>query len=429
MKTNVKNLDKSQVELTIELTEEEIKPFLEKAALSISEKTKIEGFRPGKASYDIVRARVGEHAILEEAAESIVRKNYVKAITEKNIKTIGSPKIDIEKMAVNNPFIFKAVVALIPETTLGKYKNLNIKKETPNIDDKKVEEMLGNLTKVQSKEVLVDRAANEKDKIVVDMDMLKDNVPIESGQTKDMAVYLSETHYVVGFNEQLIGLKKGDEKTFVLDFPKEHYQKHLSGAKVEFKVKIKDVFEIQAPELNDEFAKTLGQESMEKLREMLKKNIAHDAEHKAQEKWEIDLLHKIIDNSKFKDIPEILVNEELHKMVHELKDNITKQGLTYEDYLKSINKKESELKLELAPEAVKRIKIALAIREIAKAEKIEVNDKEIIEETEKMMNAYKDNPEAQKQISAPEFQEYMKSRIENRKVIEIIKKDDKEKIK
>ena len=426
MKIDIKNLEKSQVEITVELTQEEIKPYMETAAKQISEKTKIEGFRPGKASYDIVRARVGEQAILEEAAEAIVRKNYVKAIKEKDLKTIGQPKIDIEKMAINNPFIFKATAALLPKTTLGEYKNLKIEKQETKIDDKKIEESIKNLTKMQSKEILANRKATEKDKVIIDMDMLKDKVPVEGGQAKDMVVYLFEAHYIPGFNEQLIGLERGDEKTFILDFPKEHYQKHLSGAKVEFKIKVKDVFEIQTPKADDEFAKTLGQKSLEELKVLIKKNLKHEATHKDEEKWEIDTLNKIVDNSKFSDVPEILVNDEANKMLHELKDNVTKQGMTFEDYLKSINKKESELKLELAPEAIKRIKIALVIREIANVENIEVSDKEIIEEVEKMMNAYKDNPDAQKQIQAPEFQDYIKSRIENRKTIELIKKSDKD---
>lgn len=423
MKIDVKNLEKSEVEITIELSPEELKPYMEAAAIRLSEKTKIEGFRPGKASYEVVRARFGEHAILEEAAEEIVRKNYVKAIKEKELQTMGQPKIDIEKMAVNNPFIFKATAAILPETTLGEYKNLGIKKEEAKIEEQKVEETLKNLTKMQSKEVLANRAAGKDDKVVVNMDITKDNVPVEGGQAKDMAVYLSEAHYIPGFNEELVGLKKDDEKTFTLDFPKEHYQKHLAGAKVNFKIKVKDVFEIQTPELNDDFAKTLGQKSLEELRAMVKKNLEHEAEHKDEEKWEIDILKKIVAGSKFSDIPELLINNETSQMLQELRQNVARQGMAFEDYLKSINKKEEDLKLELAPEAIKRIHISLVIREIAKAEKVEVIAQEIMEEVEKMMNAYKDNADAQKQIKAPEFQDYIKSRIENRKVIEIIKKN------
>lgn len=424
MKIEVKNLPKSEVELIIELSEEELKPYMERAAIRISQKTKIEGFRPGKASYDIIRARVGEHAILEEGTEEIVRKSYVTAIKEKGLQTIGQPKIEIVKMAVHNPFIFKATAAILPETTLGEYKNLNIKKEETKIEDAKVDEVLGNLTKMQSKEVLVNREANENDKVMIDMEMTKDTVPIEGGQAKDMAVYLKEAHYIPGFNEKLVGLKKDDEREFDLEFPKEHFQKHLAGATVHFKIKVKDVYEIQTPTADEEFAKTLGQKSLADLKTLLRKNLEHEQSHKDEEKWEIEMLQKIVDNSKFSDVPEMLVNNEVNQMLHELKQNIARQGLAFEDYLKSINKTIDDFKMEFAPEAVKRIKISLVVREIAKAEKIDVSDKEIMEEVEKMMNAYKDNAEAQKQIQEPEFQDYIKSRIENKKAIDVLKKEN-----
>ncbi|MBU4421885.1 trigger factor [Candidatus Parcubacteria bacterium] len=424
MKVDIKNLEKSQVELTIELSWDEVKPYLERASEELSQKSKIEGFRPGKAPYDIVRARFGEHAILEAAAEKIIMKNFLTAVKEKNLETVGQPHIDMEKMAVSNPFIFKATVSLLPKTTLGEYKNLEIKKEETKITDEKVKEALDGLTKMQSKELLKDGPAEKEDKIIVDMDILKDNVPIEGGQAKDMAVYLSEAHYIPGFNEEVLGLKKGDEKEFDLNFPEEHYQKHLSGAKVHFKVKAKDVYKIEAPELNEEFAKTLGQKSIEDLTALIRKNLEHEEMHKTEEKWEISILNKIVLNSKFSDIPELLVNGEANQMIYELKNNITRQGLSFEDYLKSINKTEAELKLEFSPEAVKRIKISLVIREIAKAEKIEVSDKEIMEEVEKLMNAYKDNADAQKQISRREYADYLKSRIENKKTIDILKKEN-----
>jgi len=424
MKTDIKNLPKSQVEITIELSEEELKPYLERASERLASQSKIEGFRPGKAPYDIVKARFGEHAILEEATSEIVKKTYLQVVKENNLKTIGSPKIDVEKMASNNPFVFKATAALLPDTTLGEYKKLDIKKSEAIVEEKSVNEALNNLVKMQSKEVLTDKTATKTDKVVIDMDMLKDNVPVEGGQAKDMVVYLREEHYIPGFNEQLVGVKKDDEKEFDLDFPKEHYQKHLAGAKVHFKVKVKDVFEIQPPKLDDDFAKTLGQKSLEELTRLIKENLQAEVTRKNEVKWEMDVLNKIVDNSKFSDVPEILINEEVHRMVHELEDNVAKQGVPFEDYLKSINKTESDLKLEFAPEAVKRIKISLVIREISHAEKIEVSDKEILEEVERMMNVYKDNADAQTQIKTPEFANYIKSNLENKKVVDLIKENN-----
>lgn len=424
MKCDIKNLPKSEIELTITLEAEELAPYMQKAAGHLSEHSKIEGFRPGKASYDIVKARFGEHAILEEAADDIVRKNFFMAIKENKLETIGQPKIEVVKMAVGNPFTFKATVAILPEIKLGEYKNLGIKKEKTEVAGEQIEKILTDLSKMQSKEALTEGAATATDKIVADMEMTKDGVAIEGGATKNMTVYLTEKHYIPGFNEELVGLKKGDEKTFSLNFPDSHYQKHLTGAKVDFKIKVNDVYEITPPELNDEFATKLGQKTMGDLRALIRKNLEDEAVNKNEEKFETEILTKIIGQSKFGDIPEILLNEETHRMVHEIEHNVEAQGMKFDDYLKSIKKSEKELMLEFAPEAIKRIKIALAVRAIGRAENIAADDKEIAEETEKMMNAYKNDAETQKQIREPGFADYLQTRIVNRKTIEFLKKNN-----
>lgn len=424
MKCVIKNLPKSQAELIITVDTEECKPLVEKAARRMSEQSKIEGFRPGHAPYEIVKARFGEHAILEEAAEDIVKKNFFAAVKENKLETIGQPKIEIVKMAASNPFEFKATVAIVPEIKLGAYKNLGVKKQTTGVTDEKVESVLSDLAKMRSKEILTDKPATAKDKVLVDMEMTKDGVAIEGGATKNMTVYLAEKHYIPGFNEELAGVKKGDEKTFSLDFPKEHYQKNLAGAKVDFKVKINDVYEIQPPEINDEFAKSAGQKTLADLRALIRKNLKTEAVSKDDEKFEIEVLTKIVEASKFGDIPEVLINEETHRMVHELEHNVEAQGMKFEDYLKSVKKDEKELMLEFAPEAVKRIKIALVVREVGKIENIKATDKEIMEEITKLMNAYKDNADAQKQISQPDYADYIRTRIENKKAIDIIKQNN-----
>ncbi len=384
--------------------------------------SKIEGFRPGKAPYDIVKSRFGEQAILEETADAIVRKNYFQAVKDNNLQTINHPKIEVTKMAVGNPFEFKATVDILPEVKLGEYKNLGLKKTATNVADEQIEKALRDLSKMQSKEALSDKSAAATDKVLIDMEMLKDGVAVEGGMAKDMAVYLAEQHYIPGFNDQLTGSKKGDEKTFSLDFPESHYQKHLAGAKVDFKVKVKDVYEITPPEIDEEFAKKLGQKSLADLKALIRKNMETETAMKDDEKWEAVILNKIVGDSKFGDLPEALINEEAHKMVHELEHNVEHEGMQFEDYLKSVNKKESDLILEFAPEAVKRIKIALAIRAIGKAENVSADDKEVAEEMEKLMNAYKNNAEMQKQIREPGFTDYLHTRIENRKTLETIKK-------
>jgi trigger factor len=260
MSHTLKKLDKSQIELIITVPPADYEKHLGKAAERISLRASIKGFRDGHAPYDVVKKEVGEMNILNEAMESIVQESFYKAVTEEKLDTIGMPKIELEKMAPANDIIYKATVAILPQIKLADVSKIKLEKKTKKVEEKHVEEVIDSLRKMQAKEVIKnDKKATAEDKLVIDMDMFLDKVPVEGGSSKDYQVYLSEPHYIPGFNEQLVGLGKGDEKEFALDFSPTHYQKHLAGKKVDFKVKVKDVYERQLPEISDELAKNLGQ--------------------------------------------------------------------------------------------------------------------------------------------------------------------------
>ncbi|NQU83267.1 MAG: trigger factor [Parcubacteria group bacterium] len=267
MQYTTKSLEKSQVELTITVTSDDYQDDVQKAAVRISERAAIKGFRPGKAPYDIVKQEVGELKIMEEAMQTIVESNFTQAVKKEKLQTIGMPQITIEKIAPGNDFIFKAVVALMPEIKLGNIEKIKVEKKEQKVDAKKIDEVISNLQKMQTKEVLKNGIADKKDKATIDMEMFINKVPVEGGQAKDHAVYLGEDHYIPGLNEEVVGLKKDDTKEFTLKFPKEHYQKHLAGKNVDFKIKVNEIYELQHPELDDDFAKALGLDSMDKLRE------------------------------------------------------------------------------------------------------------------------------------------------------------------
>ena len=344
-----KNLPQSQVELTITVKPEDYQNHLLKAAERISERTKIQGFRPGKAPYELVKRAVGEMNILNEALESIVQQSFYQAVTEAQLETIGMPKIDIDKIAPSNDLVYKATVALLPEISLGDYIKIKIEKKTPTVTETQLEETLENLRKIQAKEEIKTGIAEEVDMVMLDMDMKLDNVPVEGGQGKNYRVYLSEDHYIPGFNKELLGLKKGDQKTFPISFPKTHYQKHLAGKTVDVSVAIHDVFERQLPPLGDDFAKALGQESMDRLRELLRGNLMKEATQKAEEQVEIAIFDELIATTKFGDIPEVLLDAERRKMFYELTRDLERSGVSIENYLRDIKKTEKEYEITYAP--------------------------------------------------------------------------------
>lgn len=422
MQLNSKTLQKNQIDLEIEISAEEMKPYLEKATSILALEIKIDGFRPEKVPFEILKQHIDEMTIYEKAAELAIEKSYPKIVKEEHLETVGSPQISIIKLAPNNPLVYKATVALMPRVKLGKYKNIKLKRKKSEVSEKKVEEVLKDLQKMQTKEVLVKRPTQKTDKVVVDINMFLDKIPLEGGQAKNHAIYLDEPYYIPGLTDQLIGATEGEIKEFTLPFPKEHFQKHLAGKNVDFKIKIISIFALEPPPLDDNFAKTLGQNTLNDLKNLIRNNLLIEMENREEARLEEEILKQIVASSRFDDIPEALVDAEAHKMVHEFEDTLADKGINFHDYLKNIKKTTDDLLLDFAPRAVERIKTALVLREIAFVEKIEADQIEINDEIQKLSNYYQNEPEMLERIKSEESKEYLKNIIKNRKTIEFLKK-------
>lgn len=420
MKITKKDLEKNQVELVIEVSEEEIKPHLEKAATKMSAKTKLPGFRPGKAPYELVKNQFGEMAILQEALEFIVSDAYYKAVTREKLKTIGQPEIKLEKIAPGNPIVFKAVASLLPNVTLGEWQKLSIKKKETKASEDDIKKTIDQLSQMNVKEAIVERAAKNGDKVELDFEVLINNAVIEGGKNPKYPIVLGEGKMIPGFEEQIVGLKTGDDKKFNLKFPDKYFQKNLAGKEATFKIKVLNVYERETPKLDDEFAKMLGFDTVEKLKQQVEENISQDKQNKEQQRVEGEAIQEVIKSSEIEDLPEPLVHNELHKMIHELEHSITSQGMDMAGYLKSINKTQEDLHTDFRPQAIERVKAALVLRQISVEEKIGVDEKEVDEEINKQKEMYKSNKEAIKNISMPAYRQHLINMMINQKVVKFV---------
>ncbi|PIR74132.1 MAG: trigger factor [Candidatus Magasanikbacteria bacterium CG10_big_fil_rev_8_21_14_0_10_47_10] len=421
MPHTLKTLEKSQVELSISVPSDDFTPHLEKAATRLSGRMAIKGFRKGHVPYDTIKKEVGEMAILQEALESIVQESYVNTIKEEKLEVIGMPSISIEKAAPGNDLSYTATVALLPDVTLPDISQITIEKKEAAVDAEKLRETIDALRGMHATEKVKSGPAEKKDKLVLDMEMLMDAVPVEGGHAKDYQVYLSEDHYIPGFNEQVIGLKKGEKKEFSLDFPKNHYQKNLAGKKVTAKVKVTDVFERTLPELDDEFAKKLGLESTKKLEELVQSNLLAEAKQKAEQKAEIELLETLIEKSSFSDLPDVLIDSERQKIFYELKNDIEKHGLTIDQYLQDIKKTEQELFDGFTKQATERAKAALISRQVAKENNITVTSDDIDAEVDLIRGAYENDKDALENLKRPEVRDSIATMLQNKKVMVFLK--------
>lgn len=422
MKVGIKTLPKSQAELTIEVSIFELQPFLTNTAARMSKELKITGFRPGKAPYDLVKQQVGEARIYQEALEDIIKKTYPRAVIEHKLEAVGQPKITIEKVAPGNPLVYRAQVTLLPKIELGDYKKLKAAKKEVKVGPKEIDKAIQNLQRMYGKEIKVERPAQKGDKVEVDFDVFMDKVPIDGGSSKKHPLVIGDGHFIPGFEENLVGMTKEQVREFKLRFPKDYHKKDLANRLAEFKVKMLAVYKIELPKLDDSFAKMLGKfENFAALQKQMSENVEKEKKLKEEQRFELEILDDIIKKSKFEEIPDLLVTSELDKMLKEIETSVMRQGMKFEDYLKSLKKSKEDLQKELKPEAEKRIKTALVIRHITKEEKIQVSPKEMDEEIKKSKEMYKERPEVLKQLETPEYKMYLSNFLASKKVMDLLK--------
>lgn len=422
MKVDFKKLPGNLAELAVEVSVAELQPYLMQASERISRELKIPGFRPGKVPYDVLKERIGEIEIYKEAAELVVQKTYPQAVLDQKLETVSSPKIQILKLAPNNPLVYMATVPLLPKIKIKEYKRLKASRKEVKVAEEEINKAIGSLQKMYGKEILVTRPAKKGDKVEVDFDVFVDRVAIDSGTSKKHPLVIGEGQFIPGFEENLIGLAETQTKEFELKFPKEYHQKNLAGKLAQFKIKMGRVYEVNLPALDDQFAKQLGKfEKFEEVRKLIEKNLLDEAKTKEEQRLELEILDEIIKNSEFEELPVALVEAETEKMVGEFKEEVARSGMKFEDYLVSIKKTLEELKKEIKPQAERRLKTALIFREVARAEGINVSEAEITAEIEKSLEKAKNNPDFENQIKSSDYRIYLANILTSQKVLAFLK--------
>lgn len=418
MNTTIKELDKSQVEITITVSPEEQQPHLLRAAEKISESTKIAGFRPGHAPFDVVAAQVGEMKILDAALEAIVRETYVAAVKNHELKAVGMPEITIEKSAPHNELVYRAKISLLPAITLPDFSKISVNCKMQPVSENEINEVLKDVRKMNSLETPSDEPAGATDKVTLDLDLLDGAVPLEGGQARDHIVYLDEPYYVPGFIEKILGAKAGADLEFILPFPKDHFQKLFAGKDITFKVRVKKVEKRELPPVDDSLAQKLGLKDETELRHNISENMNIEHKRKAEEAAEIEMMQKVVAAATFGELPTVLIDAERRRIFHDLQHSLEKHGITVEKYLADMKKSPEEMEASFTEQAENRVKMSLLTHAVAETEKIDVTQEELQTELEAIRDGYRNDAEAIKRLQNPEVQESILNSMRNRKVVE-----------
>lgn len=375
--------------ITVTVPRDEFEKLFARAAERISRDVEIDGFRKGKAPYDVVKQKLGEMKILEEAVRLHAEAHLTEVIHEieekeyrgKSFEPVGAPAMTITKLVTGADAEYRILLTLLPPITLPDYKKIAREalatKKIPEVTPEEMERGRNWLIESRARLITVDRAAALGDRVEIDFSTTLAGVPIEGGASKNHPFILGQGKFVPGFEDAVVGMTAGEEKTFILDVPANFGSKAIAGKKVVFTVIMRLVQARELPNWNDDFARSLGNFSS---REAVEKNI-HDGlllekEGHERERARMSAIERIADATRV-EIPGVLIERELERMFAELESSIARMGLEFDAYLANIKKTKDGLRLEWQKDAERRVKIALALREIARAEKIQPSDEEI----------------------------------------------------
>jgi len=421
MKVELNNLPKSKIGILFEISWQEFAPYLDRARTELSQDLKIKGFRPGKIPEEIIRKEIGEEKILAQASKHVIKKKYADYVFEKNLEVISPPKVEILKLAAKNPFSFKVEVEVLPEVELPNYKEIasRVKKREVSVEEKEIEETLNFLAKSKTEFKTQERKAENEDFLEIEYK----SPQIENNKVFEDRFYLGKGQFVPGFEKNIIGMKKNEEREFTVTFPEEYeLKKDLAGKQVTFKVKLKKVQEAKLPELNDEFAKKLGNfKNLEELKKSIKEGIKKEKETIEKLRLREEILEEIASQTKI-ELPETLGALEKKHMLDDLKENVKNNlKIPFEQYLGEIKKSENDLKESFTDKAKKRVKGFLILREIGKREEIEVKEEEVTSLINELLKNLPniENPE---KLDHQRLKEYYKGVIYNEKVMQLLTK-------
>ena len=385
---NVEKLEKSRVAVTVEVGAEEFEAAVAKAYAKARGKLSIPGFRPGKAPRKMIEKLYGAGVFYSDAVDIALPEAYTQAIGSSGLDVVGYPEVEIvDDQIGKDGFTFKATVAVYPEVELGQYKGVSAVKEEVKVTADDVKERLNQMAEREARLVSVDRKVKKGDTAVIDFEGFDNGVAFEGGKGENHELEIGSGSFVPGFEDQIIGMKAGEEKDIDITFP-ENYTKDLAGKQVVFHVKVNEVKEKQTPALDDEFAKDVSEfETLKELKDDTKAKITAEREQSAKIAFENALLEKVAGDIKA-DIPEVMIEEQCRRFLDEFKQRLQAQGIPYDQYCKMTGMDEAKFMEDGREPAVRQVKMDLAIAAIIKAENLDVTDEEIEEKYKSMAEQY-----------------------------------------
>ena len=359
--------------LTFEISEEIIKQEMDKVFNKVKKNVSVPGFRKGKVPRHVFNNIYGEESLFEDALNGALPAAYSQAIEEAGLDPVSQPKIDIKSMEKGQPWVIAAEVTVKPEVKLGEYKNLKVEKQER-----------------QAELVLKEEGAELGDTAVIDYEGFVDGVAFEGGKDQNHSLELGSKQFIPGFEEQLVGVKAGEEKEVVVTFPEDYQAEDLKGKEATFKVVVHEIKTKQLPALDDEFAKDVDEEveSLDELKAKIRKELEESKNAAADEAVQDLALRQAVDNAEIVELPHVMVHDEVHRQMDLFLNDMQRQGISPELYYQITGTTEHDLHVQMEADADVRTKTSLVLEQIIKDENIVVSEEEIAAEIEELAKQY-----------------------------------------
>ena len=408
-------LEKSRVALTIETSAEEFEAAVNKAYLKMRGKINVPGFRVGKAPRKIIEKMYGAEVFYEEAVNIILPDAYEAAVKEQGLETVGYPQVELES-CTKDGVVFKCTVAVYPEVKLGQYKGLEAPKAEVKVAAADVNARLKEMADRNSRLVSVERAVKKGDTADIDFEGFDNGVAFDGGKGENFDLEICSGSFVPGFEEQLIGMKAGEEKDIDITFP-ENYTPELAGKPVVFHVKVNEVKVKEVPAIDDEFAKDVSEfDTLKDLKADIKKKMTAERTEAAQRAFEDVLMAKVAEGVEA-DIPQEMVELQAERMMEQFKQQLASQGIPFDQYLKMTGTTEADFRQQAEGPASEQVKMDLAVEAIIKAEGLEASDEDVENEMKSVAEKYGMDLDTVKKYLRPED---VKEQVVREKVMKLV---------
>ncbi|GKV66556.1 MULTISPECIES: trigger factor [unclassified Sporosarcina] len=383
-------LEGSEGKLTFEVSVERFNQGMDEAFKKVVKKVQAPGFRKGKMPRKMFDKMYGEEALYNDAIDIVLPEAYSKAVEEAEVDPIAAPEIDIEKLEKGEPVVFTAVIALKPEVKLGEYKGLEVTRQSTEVTDEEVDAQLEQRREGLAEMVVKeDGAAEDGDTVTIDFEGFADGEAFEGGKSENYELEIGSGSFIPGFEEQVVGMKTGEESEIEITFPEEYHAAELAGKPATFKVKVHEIKSKEVPELDDELAKEIDEEvsSVEELRTKLKEEAEEVKKNDSETALRDDLVEQAASNAEM-EIPQAMIDSETDRMMQDFEQRLQMQGMNLDLYFQFSGQDEQTLRDQMKDDALSRVRVSLTLEAIGAAENVEVPEEEVNAELEKMSEQF-----------------------------------------